>query len=243
MTVGDRVNAVLGKNITLSCIIEVGPNLSLTQTSWERRLPSGTVTLAVFNPEFGISISQDYERRVSFVSPSVRDATITISGASFADIGSYICKVTTFPLGNTQATTYVDVLGKAEPWHFFILPSSSPTCHIPKIRHRCLCANEVDTTAERFTWSDTERFGMLYSQKVYSIPNYCLERGHANANPSSGLQLWRSYSGSVALVSCDMWNTATLTLTECSPDICQHCYRICRHFLKAECRKTRSKKK
>lgn len=114
VAVQDRVNAVLGKVITLNCIIEVGSNLSLTQTSWERRLPSGTVTLAVFNPEFGTSISQDYEGRVSFVSPSVRDASITISGASFADIGSYICKVTTFPLGNSQATTFVDVLGKAE---------------------------------------------------------------------------------------------------------------------------------
>lgn len=110
----EKVNAVLGKNITLSCRIEVGSNLSLTQSSWERRLPSGTITLAVFNPEFGISISQDYAKRVSFVSPSARDATITIGGASFADIGSYICKVATFPLGNTQASTYVNVLGKVE---------------------------------------------------------------------------------------------------------------------------------
>lgn len=113
MSVHDRVNAVLGKNVTLSCIIEVGSNLSLTQASWERRLPSGTITLAVFNPMFGISIAPEYEKRVSFVSPFERDATITISGASFADIGSYVCKVTTFPLGNTQATTYVDVLGNA----------------------------------------------------------------------------------------------------------------------------------
>lgn len=114
VSVQERVNAVLGKIITLSCIIEVGSNLSLTQTSWERRLPSGTVTVAVFNPEFGTSVSPEYERRVSFVSPSVRDASITISGAAFADIGSYVCKVTTFPLGNSQATTFVDVLGKAE---------------------------------------------------------------------------------------------------------------------------------
>lgn len=153
VTVQDRVNAVLGKNITLSCIIEVGSNLSLTQTSWERRLPSGTVTLAVFNPEFGTSVSPEYKRRVSFVSPSERDATITISGASVADIGSYICKVTTFPLGNTQATTFVDVLGKAEWRYFFNLPSASPTCHIPKTRHRCWSVNEADVTAEQFSGS------------------------------------------------------------------------------------------
>uniref|UniRef100_A0A8C6WK95 Nectin cell adhesion molecule 3 n=1 Tax=Neogobius melanostomus TaxID=47308 RepID=A0A8C6WK95_9GOBI len=87
-----RINAVLGRNITLSCRIEVGSNLTLTQSSWERRLPS------------------QYARRVSFVSPSVRDATITLEGVGFDDIGSYTCKVATFPLGNTQASTYVNIL-------------------------------------------------------------------------------------------------------------------------------------
>lgn len=110
VTVPERINAVLGKNITLSCRIEVGSNLSLTQSSWERRLPSGTVTLAVFNPEYGTSVSPEYSRRVSFVSPSVRDATITLEGVDFDDIGSYTCKVATFPLGNTQASTYVSIL-------------------------------------------------------------------------------------------------------------------------------------
>lgn len=107
-----NVNAVLGKSITLSCIIEVGSNLSLTQSSWERNLPSGTITLAVFNPVFGTSYSPDYGKRISFVSPSPRDATITLEDVDFADIGTYTCKVATFPLGNTQASTYVDVLGK-----------------------------------------------------------------------------------------------------------------------------------
>lgn len=113
MTVPEKINAVLGKNITLSCRIEVGSNLSLTQSSWERRLPSGPITLAVFNPEYGISVAPEYSTRVSFVSPSVRDATITLGGVGFADIGSYTCKVATFPLGNTQASTYVNILGKA----------------------------------------------------------------------------------------------------------------------------------
>lgn len=128
VVVHEKVNAVLGKNITLSCRIEVGSNLSLTQSSWERRLPSGTITLAVFNPEFGISISQEYAKRISFVSPSVRDATIIITGASFADIGSYICKVATFPLGNTQASTVVNVLGKVELWHFLFNVMSASSC-------------------------------------------------------------------------------------------------------------------
>uniref|UniRef100_A0A3B3UKM2 Nectin cell adhesion molecule 3 n=1 Tax=Poecilia latipinna TaxID=48699 RepID=A0A3B3UKM2_9TELE len=109
VVVPDKVNAVLGKNITLGCRILVEPNLSLTQISWERRLPSGTITLAVFNPEYGTSYGQEYGKRISFVSPSIRDATIIIEGVVFSDIGSYTCKVATFPLGNTQASTFVNV--------------------------------------------------------------------------------------------------------------------------------------
>uniref|UniRef100_A0A1A7WHV1 Nectin cell adhesion molecule 3 n=2 Tax=Iconisemion striatum TaxID=60296 RepID=A0A1A7WHV1_9TELE len=110
VVVPEKVNAVLGKNITLGCRIEVGSNLSFTQSSWERRLPSGSSTLAVYNPQYGTSYSHDYGKRISFVSPSMRDATITLEGVTFADIGSYICKVATFPLGNTQASTVVNVL-------------------------------------------------------------------------------------------------------------------------------------
>ncbi|XP_061073311.1 nectin-3-like protein [Conger conger] len=110
VVVQDRVSAVLGKNITLGCRIEVGANLSLTQSSWERRLPSGSVTLAVFNPQFGISVAPEYEKRLYFRSPSVHDATIVLEDLGFADVGVYTCKVATFPLGNTQAFTTVSVM-------------------------------------------------------------------------------------------------------------------------------------
>ncbi|KAJ8402288.1 hypothetical protein AAFF_G00371530 [Aldrovandia affinis] len=108
--VPERVDAVLGKNITLGCRVQVGTNLSLTQSSWERRRGAGSVTLAVYNPEFGISIAPDYEKRLSFRSPSAHDATITLEDVGFADIGVYTCKVATFPLGNTQASTLVSVM-------------------------------------------------------------------------------------------------------------------------------------
>ncbi|TRY97919.1 hypothetical protein DNTS_034143 [Danionella cerebrum] len=108
--VPSKVNAVLGKNVTLSCKVQVDSNLSLTQSSWERKLPTGWVTLAVYNPEFGIFILPENERRLSFRSPSMHDATIVLEDVGFADIGIYTCKVATFPLGNTQASTTVSVL-------------------------------------------------------------------------------------------------------------------------------------
>lgn len=103
---------MLGKNVTLECRVEVGTNLTLTQSCWERRLPSGSVTVAVYNPLLGISIPPEYIRRLYFRSPSSHDATIILENVGFSDVGIYTCKVATFPLGNTQASTTVNVLGK-----------------------------------------------------------------------------------------------------------------------------------
>lgn len=111
VVVPEQVQVVLGKNATLSCRVDVGANLSLTQSSWERSLPMGSVTVAVFNPQFGVSISEEYVNRVRFLNPSVKDASIVLEGVGFADIGSYICKVVTFPLGNSQASTVVEIMG------------------------------------------------------------------------------------------------------------------------------------
>ncbi|XP_076832802.1 nectin-3-like protein [Brachyhypopomus gauderio] len=108
--VPERVGVVLGRNATLSCRVEVGSNLSLTQSSWERLTPAGMITVAVFNPQFGTSVAEEFQRRVRFLNPSVEDASILLEGVGFADVGSYTCKVVTFPLGNTQASTYVDVM-------------------------------------------------------------------------------------------------------------------------------------
>ncbi|KAJ0063532.1 hypothetical protein NL108_003814 [Boleophthalmus pectinirostris] len=160
VTVPDRINAVLGRNITLSCRIEVGSNLSLTQSSWERQLPSGTLTLAVFNPEYGTSVSPDYLRRVSFVSPSVRDATIILEGVGFEDIGSYTCKVATFPLGNTQASTYVNIL--VEPK---VYVSAGPTALMDGANESLVatCIAEKGRPAAEVFW-ETQLYGRSDSQ-------------------------------------------------------------------------------
>ncbi|XP_058490253.1 nectin-3-like protein [Solea solea] len=153
--VPEKVNAVLGKNITLGCRIVVGSNLSLTQISWERPVSSGTITLAVFNPKYGTSYSDDYAQRISFVSPSIQDATITLKEVGFADIGSYICKVVTFPLGNTQASTLVNIL--VEPK---VYVSAGPTALLDGTNESLVatCIAERGRPAAEVFW-ETELYG------------------------------------------------------------------------------------
>ncbi|XP_072547451.1 nectin-3-like protein [Salminus brasiliensis] len=158
--VPERISAVLGKNVTLSCRVEVGSNLSLTQSSWERHLPSGRTTLAVFNPDFGISIVEEYKSRVHFVRPSVEDASIVLQGVSFADVGSYTCKVVTFPLGNTQASTVVDVM--VEP-KVYVSAGSAPLVDGDVDSEVATCAAERARPPAEVFW-ESELFGR--SEKV-----------------------------------------------------------------------------
>ncbi|XP_051933660.1 nectin-3-like protein [Hippocampus zosterae] len=105
-----KVDAVLGKMITLGCHIQMTADLTLIQTSWERQVPSGREVLAVYHVRHGTHVSPDFAHRVSFVSTTDRDVSISMKAVDLADQGSYTCKVSTFPLGNDQASTDVNVL-------------------------------------------------------------------------------------------------------------------------------------
>uniref|UniRef100_A0A8C0EDM9 Nectin cell adhesion molecule 3 n=1 Tax=Bubo bubo TaxID=30461 RepID=A0A8C0EDM9_BUBBB len=109
--VDPHVTAVWGKKVALKCIIDV--NETITQVSWEKIHGKSSQTIAVHHPEYGISVQGEYQGRVSFKNYSLTDATIILKNVSFSDAGEYICKAVTFPLGNTQSSTTVTVLGKS----------------------------------------------------------------------------------------------------------------------------------
>lgn len=109
--VDPHVTAVWGKKVALKCIIDV--NETITQVSWEKIYGKSSQTIAVHHPEYGISVQGDYQGRVAFKNYSLTDATIILKNVSFSDAGEYVCKAVTFPLGNTQSSTTVTVLGKS----------------------------------------------------------------------------------------------------------------------------------
>ncbi|XP_057684993.1 nectin-3-like protein [Corythoichthys intestinalis] len=110
VVVPETLDAVQGKKITLNCWIGSVPDLKLIQSSWERQLPSGKEILAVYHSEYGTSIPTELANRVTFVSATTGDVSITLDNVTLDDIGVYTCKASTFPLGNSQASTQVNVL-------------------------------------------------------------------------------------------------------------------------------------
>ncbi|GAA6081349.1 nectin-3-like protein, partial [Tachysurus ichikawai] len=105
-----KINGELGMSVVLSCRIQLDFGQSLTQSSWERRLPSGWVTVAAYDTNFGISIQPEYEHCIVYHKPSIHDSTIILNDLRFSDAGDYKCKVTTFPLGIERALTTLSVL-------------------------------------------------------------------------------------------------------------------------------------
>uniref|UniRef100_A0A8B9NPM3 Ig-like domain-containing protein n=1 Tax=Accipiter nisus TaxID=211598 RepID=A0A8B9NPM3_9AVES len=100
---GNTLNLKQTLDYTYSCIF----------TGLIQREDLVSQTIAVHHPEYGISVQGEYQGRVSFKNYSLTDATIILKNVSFSDAGEYICKAVTFPLGNTQSSTTVTVLGKS----------------------------------------------------------------------------------------------------------------------------------
>ncbi|XP_077361174.1 nectin-3-like protein [Festucalex cinctus] len=162
VVVPHHVSAVLGKNLTLECQVEVTANHTLTQSSWERHLPSGAVTVAVYNPRYGISISPEFSHRLYFRSPSFHDAAIVLENVGFADMGMYTCKASTFPLGITQASMTVSVL--VEPKVYVsagstaLIDGSNETVVATCIAERARPPAEVSWESNLFGQSEVQLF-------------------------------------------------------------------------------------
>lgn len=107
--VDPHVKAVWGKDVTLKCIIDI--NETLTQITWEKIHGKSAQTIAVHHPEYGFSVQGEYQGRVSLKNNSLTDASIILTNVTFSDSGEYVCKAVTFPLGNSQSSTTVAVLG------------------------------------------------------------------------------------------------------------------------------------
>uniref|UniRef100_A0A3Q4BG49 Nectin cell adhesion molecule 3 n=1 Tax=Mola mola TaxID=94237 RepID=A0A3Q4BG49_MOLML len=105
-----RVNAVLGKNMTLECRTRASPNHILVECHWVRSLSSGTDTFATYSQEYGIFISSKYAKRMHFRLLTRNDASIIVQNVSFSDAGIYTCVLNMYQQGIFKVPVAVAVL-------------------------------------------------------------------------------------------------------------------------------------
>ncbi|KAI1886245.1 hypothetical protein AGOR_G00212010 [Albula goreensis] len=113
VSVDPQVTAYLGYDVKLRCqFIQGGPEeAKLSQVEWTKELLE--TAIVVKSPTDGTNFNETpFEGRVSLISDSVEDASISISNVNETDEGRYTCKYTTFPGGVVDATTTLTVQAK-----------------------------------------------------------------------------------------------------------------------------------
>ncbi|XP_072561622.1 hemicentin-2-like isoform X2 [Paramormyrops kingsleyae] len=110
-----EVQANPGETFQLRCKFEVVQGISLTQVSWVRESSAGRENIAVFHPSLGSNYpDSSLKGRVSFISPSLEDPSISLSDAKTSDSGTYTCEYAIYPSGTEQASSAVFILAKPQ---------------------------------------------------------------------------------------------------------------------------------
>ncbi|XP_023856646.1 CD226 antigen isoform X1 [Salvelinus sp. IW2-2015] len=104
----DGVTTVkLKEGMVLECVCPWEGNLSMV--SWTKLIRFEKAPVAVYHPEYGVSISQYYQTRIQFRKTIPMDGSITISKVTQEDAGLYHCSVQTFPKGSWARDIRVEV--------------------------------------------------------------------------------------------------------------------------------------
>uniref|UniRef100_A0A3B3U0B5 CD226 molecule n=1 Tax=Poecilia latipinna TaxID=48699 RepID=A0A3B3U0B5_9TELE len=85
----------LEEGMVLACVCPWDGQLSMV--SWTK-VPDKN-PIAVFSPEFGVSVPYTYRERIEFLRTTPMDGSIALKNVTHQDIGLYHCSVQTFPQG------------------------------------------------------------------------------------------------------------------------------------------------
>uniref|UniRef100_A0A4W5JH86 CD226 molecule n=1 Tax=Hucho hucho TaxID=62062 RepID=A0A4W5JH86_9TELE len=102
----------LKEGMVLECVCPWEGNLSMV--SWTKLIRFEKAPVAVYHPEYGVSISQYYQTRIQFQKTTPMDGSITISKVTQEDAGLYHCSVQTFPKGSWSRDIRVEDTGTLE---------------------------------------------------------------------------------------------------------------------------------
>uniref|UniRef100_A0A3P9PEG0 CD226 molecule n=1 Tax=Poecilia reticulata TaxID=8081 RepID=A0A3P9PEG0_POERE len=96
----------LEEGMVLACVCPWDGQLSMV--SWTKAPDKNPI--AVFSPEFGVSVPYTYRERIEFLRTMPMDGSIALKNVTHQDIGLYHCSVQTFPQGPWTKDFHVEDL-------------------------------------------------------------------------------------------------------------------------------------
>ncbi|KAK5917915.1 hypothetical protein CgunFtcFv8_002725 [Champsocephalus gunnari] len=100
----EKMEAVVGENVTLPCIIQSSPSLTIVSVEW-RKNKSGNTKLAVYSPNLGL-----WKVWPNVTMQNVPNGSyLHLHDVETWDSGFYICEIATFPLGAIRSETELKI--------------------------------------------------------------------------------------------------------------------------------------
>lgn len=105
----EKMEAVVGENVTLPCIIQSSPSLTIVSVEW-RKNKSGNTKLAVYSPNLGL-----WKFWPNVTMQNVPNGSyLHLHDVETWDSGFYICEIATYPLGAIRSETELKIKGKTK---------------------------------------------------------------------------------------------------------------------------------
>lgn len=105
------MEAVEGQDVALPCLLD-STNLQLGNIEWSRRT-NETTQLVVYNAMFGLEYF--WPNVTIQTENNTLGSYLHLNGVTRRDSGTYICELSTFPLGSIKRETVLNVRGKTNP--------------------------------------------------------------------------------------------------------------------------------
>ncbi|XP_030009130.1 CD226 antigen [Sphaeramia orbicularis] len=104
------MEAVVGQNISLPCLVKNTSNLRIVSTEWSKT-GSETKKLALYTPGFGYNLFNN-TAKLQIVNDDTnifRGSYLQLHGVNKRDSGTYVCEMTIFPLGSYKRETEIKI--------------------------------------------------------------------------------------------------------------------------------------
>ncbi|XP_029304195.1 LOW QUALITY PROTEIN: T-cell surface protein tactile [Cottoperca gobio] len=102
----EKLEAVVGQNVTLPCIIKGRNDLKITSIEW-RKNKHGNTKLAVHSTEYGFNLL--WPNVTMEVENTSMGSYLNLYGVSKWESGVYICDISSFPLGIIRRETKLEI--------------------------------------------------------------------------------------------------------------------------------------
>ncbi|XP_068457381.1 T-cell surface protein tactile [Clinocottus analis] len=101
-----RMEAVVGQNVTLPCIVKNSPALKIISIEWGKNKHVST-KLALFSPGLGLNLF--WPNVTMQIDNTSMGSSLQLYEVTTQDSGIYLCDITSFPLGAIRSETVLEI--------------------------------------------------------------------------------------------------------------------------------------